>query len=151
MMIDNYEINGDLFSSKLTNINVGRLETVGLVDINIPKSDVSVKISNLILSFVLQSCPNLKNLVLNADQCLNPRGINLDFRRNRLLQHIQLNMPNCQYYTFHHEFGKYWRDINDEITQEDFARSEKKHLLYHVNLAWDASTKINLQLTGCGL
>lgn len=52
--------------------------------------------------------------------------IDLDFRGNHSLQHIQLHMINCGYYAFHQEPGKRWRNANEEPKGYDDSTTEQK-------------------------
>lgn len=107
---------------------------------------------NLLFNFIFRSCPNLKKVELQAGEFYDVTGrLYFDFRENHLLQHIDLDIPKCQYYTFHHEPRKYWRSRNDQIMQLDLTCEKKKDLPYHVNLAWDTSKFVKLHLAGCGL
>lgn len=53
-------------------------------------------------------------------------------------------MPDCQYYTFYHEFGKHWRNTKEEIKQGDFTMDQ-----FFVNLAWRVTKDIRVELSGC--
>lgn len=46
---------------------------------------------------------------------------------------------------------KYWRNINQEIMQNDLTLNEKEEEAssYHVTLAWDTTREIDIQLDGC--
>lgn len=142
----------DVFYDKVSNIQiVEKLESVCLFHFDVDLGDDSMKNFNLLLFFILQSCPNLKKIKLVANKIFARGGINVDFRQNSLLRHIEIHMPNCRYYTFHNQFGKYWRSINNQITRDGLTQEEETKFCYHVNLAWDITKDINLQLTGCGL
>lgn len=58
-------------------------------------------------------------------------------------------MRYCKYYAFQHECGMYWRKVNDQIMKHDFDGGEEMNYFYHVNLAWDTSKNIRVQLSGC--
>lgn len=81
---------------------------------------------------------------------IRARGvIDLDFRQSHSLQKIHINMPNCRYYTFDHESGKFWRNINDQIIQTGVTRREQdQNLRFSINLAWDTTKDIDIQLAG---
>lgn len=136
----------DLFYNKVSNIQkVGGLESLSLTQFDVATGDDSMKKLNLLLSFMLRFCPNLKKIKPLVHSILARGGMNLDFRGNPLLQDIDIKMLNCQYYAFHHEFGKYWRNIKEEIKRDDFTMNS-----FFVNLAWDYANKnIRLQLAGC--
>lgn len=111
-------------NNQVDNIGRERLESLCLTDV-VLRGDDSVQDANLVFKFILQSCPNLKCFKLyNFDIGDYSEGaINLDFRENHSLRFVELNMPKCEYYTFHHEFGKYWRDVDDQIRQGDVLRA----------------------------
>lgn len=114
------EISSDLFYSNVCNVRIGRLESLCLADFGIEDADDSIKKTNLLFNIILNSCPNLKTIKLEDMGDINARGnINLHFRKNQFLQHIELDMSNCRFYTFYHEFGKRWRRVGDQITMED--------------------------------
>lgn len=80
-------------------------------------------------------------------------GIDLDFKQNHLLQFIQLDMPECRYYTFDHELGKLWKNLDQEVKQQEITPpgQENRFLYYFVNLAWDITKDIEIQLSKCRL
>lgn len=143
----------EIFYSKVLDIQVSRsLKLVRFGRVIIEEDGQSMKKLDLVLSFVLQSCPYLKKFKLIGAKT-NARGVlKLDFRENHLLQHINLDMPNCRYYTFYHEFGKFSRNVNEQIMQDHIITQEQEQdLSFIVNLAWDTSMDIDIQLAGCGL
>lgn len=109
LIIDD-EVDGDLFYSKVLDIHMGRLESVHLDRIVI-EGIKSVEQSNLLFSFILGSCPNLKKFKVEDNGITANGSINLDFRANPYLQHIELNMTRCRFYTFQHEPDEHRRDI----------------------------------------
>lgn len=131
MAIDEW-MNDELFYSKLSNIYIGRLEQICLQEFDIHDSDdASMNEFNMIVKFILRSCPNLKNIVLNADEIYARGEMNLDFRENLFLYHIKLNMPDCRYYTFQHEFGRYWRGADEEIKRDTNLTRKQEKKNYH--------------------
>lgn len=62
----------------------------------------------------------------------------------------KLNSISSRYYTFGHEFGKYWRAVNDEILH-DFTLEQEIAFPFYVNMAWDTTKKIDVHLAGCGV
>lgn len=112
-----------------------------------------IKKTICLFSFILRSCPKLKKFDLSTTQGrIRARGkINFDFRKNHSLRFIRINVPNCRYYTFDHEFGKLWRNVNHQIKQEEFTEEQKKKLPFFVNLAWDTALDIEIQLAGYGM
>lgn len=80
------QMNDELFYSNLSNIYTGRLEQICLQEFDIHDSDdASMNKFNTIVKFILFSCPNLKNIVLNTDEIYGRGEMNLDFRENRFL------------------------------------------------------------------
>lgn len=121
------------------------------IELNDEESDDSINKFNLLFNFILRSCPNLKRIKLE-DAFVNARGvINLDYRNNQFLQDVELDFPLWRYYTFHHEPGKFWRNINDRFMQDNFTRKDEDRLRLCVNLAWDITKNIKMKLTGCEL
>lgn len=113
--------NDDLFYKTLSsNIQKGRTESVcweRLVIIKVD-GDKSIQKANLLFNFILGSCPNLKAIKIKDNLIKARGGLSLDFRDNHFLQRIELDFLNCRY-DFHHEFGKRWRNIKDEIKAEN--------------------------------
>lgn len=111
-----------------------------------PGDDSTEKVNHL-FTFILQPCPNLKmfDFLGHVHYCF--RGvIKLDFTSNRYLNRIRLDMPHCRYYTFAHQPGKYWRNIDEEIIM-----TQQERFFYSVDLAWDVDKKyIEVQLAGVG-
>lgn len=135
--------------SKLSTIRTGRLESICLTYGVYPPGEL--KDLNLSLDFVLRSCSNLNDIEFSAEEIRGQGIIDLDFTTNHLLSNIKLEMTGCKYFTFHHEFGKYWKNMNEQITQTDITMEDNEDLPYFVNLAWDHTKYVDLQLTGCEL
>jgi hypothetical protein len=92
----------------------------------------------------------LEGLQINISDTRARGYINLDFRRNHHLQHIELDMRQCRYYTFHREFGKIWSDISNQMKQsKEFSQELDNDSYYFVNLAWDTTKHTDLQLSVC--
>lgn len=111
-----------------------------------PGGDAFLYDINLLFKFVPKSRLNLKKLELDTCDIFDDGGITLDCTRNQSLQQIKLDMPRCQYYKFHHESGNYWRNTNEEIIID---KDNFKMRGYFVELAWDTSRNIEVQLSGC--
>lgn len=109
------DMDDGIFYSKVSIIPTGRLESMCLSEFVIQDGNDYMQRLNLLLAFILRPCPNLNNIKLNAKKISSEGKVNMDFRGNPRLQHITLDMPGCQYYTFHHEFGKHWRMIEEEM------------------------------------
>lgn len=63
-----------------------------------------------------------------------------------------MRVSGSQYYTFEHEPGKYWRNVNDEIFLEEVPLEKKRiRYYYNVNLAWNTTKDIKVELAGCAL
>lgn len=141
------EENDNLFYNKLSDVHEGRLESVRLAYRD-SYTTVSTFKSNQLLAFVVQSSPKLKRFELSASNKFSANGnIYLDFRGNLFLRFVKIDLPNCQYYTFHHQFGKYWKNINDQIMQEGFTRETGGSFSFCVNLAWNTGGNVELQLS----
>lgn len=94
-----------MYDNPSSSIQTGILESVCLIFSTLSGRKSILK-PNYLLALLLRSCPNLKRFDLSASEEVYADGaINLDFRENHLLQHIQINMPDCRYYTFYHAFG----------------------------------------------
>lgn len=59
----------------------------------------------------------------------------LDFRQHAQLKYIEINMKGCKYYTFHHHPGKKWKNIDEEILEENSNQTIQNYRPYHINLA----------------
>lgn len=88
--IINEELEDDLFYNKVATVHPGRLESIGFCTELSATSD-SIKKLNLLLTFVLQSCPYLQQFILTAIEISARGGIYLDFTRNYHLQQIKLD------------------------------------------------------------
>lgn len=130
--------------SRAPTTHANRVESTKFTSV-VSEVDDSMEKLNTILRFMLQSCPNLKTFDFCGLDISFPRGvIDLDFRGNRFLRQIQLNMPRCRYYTFAHKPGKYWSDIDKEIIMQQgdltlMQGLEEVIAPYHINLAWDTT------------
>lgn len=147
------DLDDDLFYKGLSNVSIGRLISLCLSRFVIDDSDcTSMYKSNLLFDTILRSSPNLKDLIIDAENITARGSINLDVRGNWSLQRIRLSMPDCRHYVFHYTFGKYWRDVNDQfVMRKALTRYQEGELPYYVNLAWDTTKNIILKLSGCGL
>lgn len=76
-------------------------------------------------------------------------SINLDFRRHANLKQIKIKQEGCRYYSFYHEFGRYWKNINIPTNQETLTLDQTKRTPYHLNLAWNTNKNIDIQLSDC--
>lgn len=149
---DDVMINGDtsldMFHNKLSTIRVGGLELIcsSINSVSEATSNFSINKLDLLLSFVLRSCPNFKIFKFTS-YLIRARGVvSMDFGENSFLQHINLTMADCQYFTYHHEPGNYWKNISEQIFQHDQEASP-----YQVELAWDTTRKIKLTLVGSSI
>lgn len=107
--------------------------------------------SNSLFNFMFSSCPMLEKFDLLITGEITASGsFNLDFRNQTCLKQIKIKQFNCRYYAFSHEFGKYWKNINDPITEETLTSEEAKKTPYCINLAWDNNDmNIDIQLSDC--
>lgn len=143
------------FNRRVSTVRLGRLKSIHLNNVVLGAS-YSILIANRLLAFILQSCPELKRFDLSVSHEEFKAGgiIYLDFRGSNCLQHIKLLMPYCRYYSFTHAFGKYWKNINKELTfyydhQSISIRKKAGVPDYYVQLAWDRTNKnIELDLSG---
>lgn len=144
LILENLLLNNN---QQVSNMHTKRLESLYISGIQAEDCQ-DLKIFDDLLIAILQSCPALKRIKLSTFNICVSGVINLDFTRNPLLTHIELDMPNCQYYTFQHEPGKRWRTFNEEMPR-DFDFTIAQDSTYVVNLAWDANKYIDLQLSQC--
>lgn len=119
----------------------------------IDERDPQLNSTNAFFATILQSCPNLKSFQAISFRLIIALGVmNLDFRGNHFLECIKLDMQYCQYYTFHHEFGKYLRNGNEEIRVDEYDwEKQRKRYTFSVHLAWNTSKTLKLELKGCKL
>lgn len=148
------ELNDDLLYRTLpsnSNNQLERLESLSLTKIVIENNGDAIEKTNLLFRFILHSCLKLKKIKLEGSSISARGAINLDFRNHHYLQQIALDMPYCRYYTFHHEFGNLWSGIDNQIRRETLQLKEEEALPYSVNLAWNTTKNIDVQLAGCEL
>lgn len=69
------------------------------------------------------------DLDLNDNTFVIHGAIGLDFRNQASLKQIKIKHTNCRYYTFYHEYGRYWKNINISITQEMTSKKHNQHLI----------------------
>lgn len=141
--IDNYNTAGDLFYAKLSSIHTSTLESLRFADCLFLSKGPVLRFNRL-LAFILQSCPNLKKFDLST-RCTTSSIIILDFRRNIDLHYTKISMHLCQYFAFHHELGKYWRSVNEKITEEYIILEQEEEFQYSAHLAWDTTKSIKLE------
>lgn len=116
LTMDDETMDIEFFNNRLTNINIGRLESLSISYLHLYAKEFFIR-SDILFAFILRSCPNLEILDVSVTRTRQNDNIYLGFRGNVLLRHIRLNMRGCRYYTFAHEFGKYWRNVKDQIEQ----------------------------------
>lgn len=152
LVIDNVvlrgeELIGDPFNSKTSTIHAGRLESIRLSYCLFRGAGLTPL--NRFLTFFFRSCPYLKSVSLLTWSWYYQFG----FRENQLLHYVRLDLPACRYYSFHHEFGKRWRNIDDNIIEDDdpntldddYDDDEQQEIPpYYLNLAWNTKKKIQL-------
>lgn len=142
-----------LFYSKISNIQPCRIKSMKFtVSLDINGGQDVFKKSNRLFDFIFLSCPMLERFdseVEDEDFCAFG-AINLDFRRQLHLKQVKIQRTKCRRYTFYHEFGKCWQNINVPIHQETATLRQARNAVYHVNLAWDTSNnKIEFELSNC--
>lgn len=109
------------------------------------------KKSKSLFNFTLLSGPALETFDLQVTRRAAGHGVlKLDFTTQAYLTQIKIVPSNCRYYTFQHEPGKSWKNINVPTVKETLTRDEANATPYHMDLAWDTSS-INLEaeLTDC--
>lgn len=141
--IDNHNTAGDLFYAKLSSIHTSTLESLRFADCLFLSKGPVLRFNRL-LAFILQSCPNLKKFDLST-RCTTSSIIILDFRRNIDLHYTKISMHLCQYFAFHHELGKYWRSVNEQITEKYIILEQEEEFQYSAHLAWDTTKSIKLE------
>lgn len=97
--------NNELFYNKISDIHRGKLESLCLSRFRVT-DDRDLERLGLLFSFIVQSCPSLKRMELAANFIWANGTVNLDFREDPFMQYIQTYMPDCRFFTFHHETAK---------------------------------------------
>lgn len=139
-ILKNLEFNGLVFEEETTddqfynivtndnNFYNENLQSIRVSKFGVEGSHNLMQKPNLLFSFILRSCPNVKKIELNARD-INTRGkSNLDFRGNHHLRQISIDMPKCRYYTFRRKSMK--RSVVDIILHQS------KNIAYHTKLIW---------------
>lgn len=149
--VESFEIkpekSAQVFLQRVSNVQptINRLQHLKL-SLDILTGRNSKQKANHLFTFALAWSPGLKTLELEAQNVRANGMINLDCRRNSRLQYIKLNMPQCEYYTFGHAFGgnRWRRTLKEEIYETDFIPQQ-----FYVNLAWDPTKNMEVELLGC--
>lgn len=139
-----------LVVNKLDTVNRCQMKSLSLHFVTLGAKGLMKK-SNFLFQFILDSCPLLEEFKLNGT--INARGaFNLDFREHAEWKYIKINLYGCRYYTFHHLFGKQWKNLGGEsVVDEDFSKRYEEKLPFYVNLAWMNDNAVKLELTDCKL
>lgn len=136
----------DYGHSKLAQIIPGRLQTLRL-GLNAHGASLIMKKVNHLFSFVLDSCPLLKTFDLSG--CIDDGyyTLNLDFRNHAHLKCVEIDLEQCNAYTFRHVLGVIWKNSFEPFGAEEWdrkLREEKEAGEEHhhtINLAWDVSNR----------
>lgn len=140
---------GRLLSAKLTARNTADSQLKSLsFSFETVNANVKMEQCNRLFQFTLKSCPLLNEIRLKG--YIADRGaLNLDFGQHNQLKYIQLDFKGCRYYTFHHHFGKQWKNINEEILEENISEEEYENFPYYTNLVWMNDNGVEVQLADC--
>lgn len=145
------EVDNTWFYDKISSINSSHLKSLRLRTYLDGSSgqDVLTK-TTCFFNLIVTSCSLLEIFDVNIGQVNASGAIDLDFRSLANLKQVTLNHLNCRCNSFHHDFGKYWKNINTPTMHKTLTLDEAKDTSYHINLAWDANTKkIDIQLQDC--
>lgn len=129
--------------SKLDVVDVCQIKSLSLEYVNIRGTNEILEKCNLLIQFILKSCPLLENFKLYGRG--NAHGVlNLDFREHAQMDRVLVHMEGCRYYNF---LGKQWKHTSKHILkEEDISGEEQENLPYYINLAWMDKKVIKLEL-----
>lgn len=140
-----------VFYGKILEINRSRVKSVRLsLIVNGNGVQGCFKKSNKLLNFILLSCPDLEifRLIVGSIQAFGT--LSLDFRGNAHMKQIDLYQTNCRYYTFQHESGKCWKNINAPTSKESLTRDEANTTPYSMHLAWNnENNNTEIKISDC--